>query len=509
MPAVAERTRPRWSLRRWFVLMLVAVGIGCLVAFAAGAWALQNLAAARSQVVDEVDPAIRQALQLTGGLLNQESGLREFALTARPHALAPYDLGRAQEQQAATDLRRSAANLPDVRADLAEVQRQAARWRADYAESTIAEVRAGGTPGGGVATTEGKAPFDEVRAALNVLGTTLGEHQRAAHAELDRAASLLLWVCIAIAVTVLLITVALSAGLRAAAISPLSRLAAETRRVRDGDFRHEVTVTGPREVVALADDVESMRRRILHEVAELDARSHDLQRSNAELEQFAYVASHDLQEPLRKVASFCELLERRYHGRLDERADQYIGFAADGAKRMQVLINDLLSFSRVGRVTRERTLVDCDAVLAQATANLAVAVEETGAKISSDELPTVLAEVPLLTTVFQNLIGNAVKFHGPDPPRVHIGVRRDGPFWEFCCADNGIGIEPEYAERIFVIFQRLHAKGTYDGTGIGLAMCRKIIEYHDGRIWLDTTAAEGTIFRFTLPATEETEDADE
>jgi len=264
-----------------------------------------------------------------------------------------------------------------------------------------------------------------------------------------------------------------------------------------------VAGSGPREFVGLAADVDQMRLHIVDELETLHQVHDELERSNRELEQFAYVASHDLQEPLRKVASFCQLLERRYKGQLDERADQYIGFAVDGAKRMQVLINDLLAFSRVGRLTREQVLVDGGEIAAQAVANLGPAIEETGAEIEVGPLPSVRGEPALLAAVFQNLLGNAVKFHGEDPPRVTLTAERDGDFWTFTCADNGIGIEPEYAERVFVIFQRLHPKDAYPGTGIGLAMCRKIIEYHGGRIWLDTDADRGTVFRFTLPVAEE------
>jgi light-regulated signal transduction histidine kinase (bacteriophytochrome) len=276
--------------------------------------------------------------------------------------------------------------------------------------------------------------------------------------------------------------------------------------VADGDFSHKVEQSGPVEVRDLGANVNQMRERILHELsavrgahAELDARTHDLERSNAELEQFAYVASHDLQEPLRKVASFCQLLQRRYSGHLDERADKYIAFAVDGAKRMQILINDLLAFSRVGRIVRDSAEVSCTDMLRQAEANLADAIEYSRATIEAGELPTVRAEVPLLTAVFQNLVSNALKFRREDPPHVVIEAHRNGEFWEFSVSDNGIGIEPDYAERIFVIFQRLHGKGEYPGTGIGLAMCRKIIEYHGGRIWLDTGYEGGTRFRFTLP----------
>src|SRR5690348_6923964 len=305
----------------------------------------------------------------------------------------------------------------------------------------------------------------------------------------------------------------LAVGLRATALRPLHRLAAEARRVADGDFEHEVTLTGPREVTTLAADVNSMRERILDELAAtrqantvLQAHTEDLERSNSELEQFAYIASHDLQEPLRKVASFTQLLQRRYAGQLDARADQYIEFAADGARRMQALINDLLQYSRVGRSAREPALVASDAALAQARNNLATAMEETGATVETGHLPLVLAELPLLTAVFQNLLSNALKFSGGKPPRIVITCTRDEPFWLFSFADNGLGIEAEYADRIFVIFQRLHERSAYPGTGIGLAMTKKIIEYFGGRIWLDTSYAEGARFLFTLPMPAETMD---
>ena len=234
------------------------------------------------------------------------------------------------------------------------------------------------------------------------------------------------------------------------------------------------------------------------ERSDLEIKAADLLRSNSELEQFAYLASHDLQEPLRKVASFCELLQRRYAGKLDARADQYIEFAVDGAKRMQALINDLLAFSRVGQIATRPALVSSDTALAQARANLASEIEDSGATIEAGHLPLALAELPLLTAVFQNLLSNAIKFSGNGKPRVVIGAARDGTFWRFSVTDYGIGIGSQDAERIFLLFQRLNERSAYPGTGVGLAMCRKIIEYFGGRIWLDS-GAEGTRFCFTLP----------
>jgi signal transduction histidine kinase len=332
-------------------------------------------------------------------------------------------------------------------------------------------------------------------------------------ARLNGAGTTLEVVFSVVAAGLVLSVILFALGLRAAAVRPLHRLAEQARRVADGDFGHEVSLTGPREVTDLAVDVNTMRERILDELAAtrqantvLQEHTEELERSNSELEQFAYIASHDLQEPLRKVASFTQLLQRRYAGQLDARADQYIEFAVDGAKRMQALINDLLQYSRVGRSAREPSLVSSDAALAQARNNLAAAMEETGATVETGHLPLVLAELPLLTAVFQNLLSNALKFSGGKPPRIVITCTRDEPFWLFSFADHGIGIEPEYAERIFVIFQRLHERTAYPGTGIGLAMTRKIIEYFGGRIWLDTSYTEGARFLFSLPMPTETMD---
>jgi light-regulated signal transduction histidine kinase (bacteriophytochrome) len=233
---------------------------------------------------------------------------------------------------------------------------------------------------------------------------------------------------------------------------------------------------------------------------QLKVQAEELTRSNRDLEQFAYVASHDLQEPLRKVASFCQLLQRRYAGRLDERADQYIGFAVDGAQRMQRLINDLLAFSRIGRLAVGFQDVDLNRVVVDAAAQFDGLREETGAEISFEDLPTVRGEEPLLGALFGNLIGNALKFRHTDrTPIVHIAAKQVGDDYEFSVEDNGIGIEPEFADKVFVIFQRLHAKDAYEGTGIGLAIVKKIVEYHGGRIWLDLEVTEGTSIWFSLP----------
>jgi PAS domain S-box-containing protein len=238
--------------------------------------------------------------------------------------------------------------------------------------------------------------------------------------------------------------------------------------------------------------------------AKVAARTAALERSNQELRQFAYVASHDLQEPLRMVGSYLQLLERRYKDRLDGPALEFIAFAVDGATRMKQLINDLLEYSRVERSDRELAQTESSRPVSEALANLAASIKEAGAEVSVEDLPRIRADHVQLRQLFQNLIGNAVKFRGPRPSRVRVRAQRSGPEWIFAVEDNGIGIEPRFYDRIFEVFQRLHSREEYPGTGIGLAICKKIVERHGGRIWVESRAGEGTTFFFTLPALTET-----
>jgi PAS domain S-box-containing protein len=228
----------------------------------------------------------------------------------------------------------------------------------------------------------------------------------------------------------------------------------------------------------------------------------ELRRSNEDLEQFATVASHDLQEPLRMVANFLTLLDRRYHGRLDAEADKFIAFAVNGATRMQALIQDLLSYSKIGTTEKRRVPVHISIPIDFAMENLKLLIAEKQADISVAEMPTLPADSALIMQVFQNLIGNALKFSGKDAPRIRITARRDGSEWIFSVADNGIGIEARDRDRIFVIFQRLHSREEYAGTGIGLAICKRIVELHGGRIWAESEPGKGSVFHFSLPAAE-------
>lgn len=251
--------------------------------------------------------------------------------------------------------------------------------------------------------------------------------------------------------------------------------------------------------------INAVRDRTEQQKAEDSLRRYslDLARSNAELERFAYVASHDLQEPLRMVSSYTQLLSRRYKGKLDPAADEFITYAVDGATRMQRLINDLLALSRIGTQAKPSEPVDTDAVLQRVVSDLQQVIEAAGATVVSPQpLPTVLADGTQIGQLFQNLVGNAMKFRGQEPTRVDITAVpiEDGKSWQFSFQDNGIGIEPQYFERIFVIFQRLHGKEQYPGTGIGLAICKKIVERLGGRLWVESQPGSGANFLFTLPA---------
>ena len=247
-------------------------------------------------------------------------------------------------------------------------------------------------------------------------------------------------------------------------------------------------------------ELELAERMLGERTKELAERVEELARSNAELERFAYVASHDLKEPLRMVTSYTRLLARRYKGKLDADAEDFINFAIDGASRMEQLIQDLLVYSRVGIRDLFFKPTDCEVVLSQALGNLQAALEESAAVITHDSLPVVKGDATQLVQIFQNLIGNAIKFRVDKAPRVHVSAEDKGDEWVFSVQDNGIGIDPQYRDRIFVVFQRLHSREEYPGNGIGLAICKKILDNHAGRIWMSSQPGKGSTFYFSLPA---------
>ena len=289
----------------------------------------------------------------------------------------------------------------------------------------------------------------------------------------------------------------------------LEQLLEERKRAGDELLQHklhleELVAARTAELLSANEQLgRDLRARQLAE-QELASKARELARSNADLESFAYVASHDLQEPLRMVASFTQLLARRYKGKLDADADDFIGFAVDGANRMQQLIQDLLSYSRLTTRGKALELTESQTACNNALANLRQSIEDSGAKVVVETLPAVLADAVQLSQLFQNLIGNAIKYC-QRRPEIQVEARADGKEWAFSIRDNGIGIEPRYCERIFQMFQRLHTRNEYSGTGIGLTICRKIAERHGGRIWVESQPGRGSTFWFTIPKAERTE----
>ncbi|MEU2032527.1 sensor histidine kinase [Nocardia amamiensis] len=519
---MTRTTVGRLTAQGWFQLVLAVMVLLVIVGAIAGGQVIAHTNRVTDRLLSQTMPAAAEAYRLESALVNQETGLRGYASAADSRFREPYDEGKREQERAAARLRELLADRPDRIADIEAVERAAQRWRAEYADPLAATVTAGtARPVETSAALRGKAVFDQVRAASAAQRDNIAAEVAQGNEELAHARTVRNVVLSGLIATILLTGVVLTVLIRRLVARPLGYLTESSKRVADGDFDHRIDAHGPADLALVAEAVEDMRRRIVAELgasraqqalleqqkADLDIQAEELRRSNAELEQFAYVASHDLQEPLRKVASFCQLLEKRYGSELDERGKQYIDFAVDGAKRMQVLINDLLTFSRVGRISEDIEPTRLDQPLHKALANLSSAIEDNGATIElPDELPEIIGEPTLLAMLWQNLIGNAVKFRKPDiPPVVRIDFERaaeETEGWQFSVTDNGIGIAPEFAEKVFVIFQRLHGRDEYSGTGIGLALCKKIVEYHGGRIWIDTDYRDGTRLCFTLQPVE-------
>ena len=522
-PGVRAHPRPRareLTVRGWQYLVVSVMGALVLAGALGGAALLKRTVAASRELSENILPAQGAAYQLQTALRDQETAARGYVLAADPQFLAPYYDGQRDEQAAAAEIRTRVGYRRDLIADVDSIEQAAAAWRSDYAQPLIAAVRPGTPSTISTSTADrGKAEFDHLRMLFDTQAQHLTVARADANRQLERIRRWRDGVLAGIVVVFFATTALLAFLTRNAVTRPLASLASACRRITEGHFEERITPRGPRDIRAMAADVENMRQRIVDELSaahsararlaaqaqELDEQAADLRRSNAELEQFAYVASHDLQEPLRKVASFCQLLERRYGDQLDERGMEYIGFAVDGAKRTQVLIDDLLTVSRVGRLNATRSVFGLDGTLEAAIANLTAGIEESSAQIRcTGSLPRIVGDPTLLTMLWQNLIGNAIKFRQDGvAPRITVDGRPAGgdldDQWVFSVADNGIGIAREFADKVFVIFQRLHARDAYPGTGIGLSLCKKIVEQHGGTIWVDTTYSGGTRLCFTLP----------
>jgi signal transduction histidine kinase len=409
------------------------------------------------------------------GMTDAETGERGFILTGADSYLEPYNRGLAEVHQSMRELRRLTADNakqqhaldslePLIDTRLGELRERIEVRRQQGLTASITAVREGA----------GKSYMDQIRAAIRGMKTEeeqlLAQRSEELKASWQRMRGILVFgECL---------------GLVFLGIAGLITQREMVQRSKAEDAVRKLNA--------------DLERKVAERTAELAERAKDLERSNMELQQFAYVASHDLQEPLRTIASFTQLLAKRYADKLDDKAREFIGFAVDGSKRMQTLINDLLSFSRVGTQCKALMAVRCDATLDAVLRNLKRAIEDSGAVITRDSLPVVLADDLQLGQLLQNLVGNAIKFRGDKAPSIHIGAARTYEGWTISVRDNGIGIATEHYERIFVIFQRLHTKTQYAGTGIGLAICKKIAERHGGRIWVEATPGGGSTFCFTI-----------
>jgi signal transduction histidine kinase len=492
------------SLRRRLTLLLVTAGGALVVIAVLGVMSIGNLTRAQGKLVDRVQVARIASLDLQVALFEQQASVRGYVLSGAAAFLDDLETAREVELAAAAELSASMSDAGPVLARLDALEARSDSWRATLATPAI-DARTAGREEEAVArlTDPDATSFDEVSAAGVELGDALRELREQAVADTDRAIAQLV-VTAGLAMTLIVVVGAIIAiALRRDVLRPLDRLASDARTVASGGFDQQVAEHGPAEIRHLARDVEAMRWQILLELQqaersriEFEQQAVDLQRSNRDLEQFAYVASHDLQEPLRKVAGFCQLLERRYGDQLDDRAREYIHYAVDGAERMQTLINDLLMFSRVGRTTERFERVDLGPTLEEAWRDVEGA---DTARLEASELPTVAGDPALLRTLFVNLLSNAVKFRSEVPPIAQVSAEEVDGAWDISVQDNGIGLDPQFADRIFDIFQRLHTRDVYDGTGIGLAICKRIVEFHGGSIRL-SPSNEGACFVIRLPA---------
>jgi signal transduction histidine kinase len=505
------------TVRGWFRLVFAAIVVFVLAASVIIAVVLARSRTVSSRLNATIQPAEAQAYLLQLSLLQQQSSIRGYVISRDPSFLSPYTSGLATEKRAADELHRLIGRDQPMAADLNRVERAAAQWQSQYAVPLI-ELGKSGAPAGQATTLldGGEQAFAGLRGLFDIQNQHLADQVTRGSASLGRVRAVTNWTFLILLIAFLVAAGALAVVLNYAVLQPLNRIRSSARRVVAGDFEHRIAITGPADLRAVASDIEAMRSRLVaaaeaaraaqefaaSQAADLDAQAAELIRSNAELEQFAYVASHDLQEPLRKVASFCQLLEKRYGDQLDERGRQYIDFAVDGAKRLQVLINDLLTFSRVGRGHEVRTEIPLGQPLDAAISALDAVIEDKDAVIGRpDELPPVNGDATLLAMLWQNLISNGIKFaREGEPPRITITcAEAPDSMWRICVADNGIGVAPEFSDKIFIIFQRLHGRDAYPGTGIGLALCKRIVEYHGGEISLDATYSGGTRICFTLP----------
>jgi signal transduction histidine kinase len=494
-----------WTLTRRLRVALGAFAALLLLSVLALSLAVRQADRALADQTQRIFPARVAASQLLTALVDQETGLRGYVITHDDSYLVPYRQGLADEKRLRATLDTLIKRSDPARLNLITVDSTITAWHQEYAALRLLDVQTGS------ATTTigfGRQLFDELRRSNQDLDRRLTAQVRTAQQRADRDR---LYVVVVLGLTAVAVAAALLGLLRALGrnvLEPLADLGQQVEVVSKGTHLIAIEPVGPPDLRDMGAGVESMRQELVRALSEVEEAQRDLEhraaelaRSNADLEQFAYVASHDLQEPLRKVASFCQLLEERYADQLDERGLQYITFAVDGARRMQRLITDLLTFSRVGRTSEGFTAVDLRATVQHAWAGLDERVQEVGAELEWEGPErTVHGDPSLLQLLVTNLLGNALKYrHGDRAPRVRVSTSEEDGLVRVDVADNGIGIADKYADKVFVIFQRLHGREEYEGTGIGLALCKKVVEFHGGTIELRPSPLDGTCVSFTLP----------
>ncbi len=487
----AVQLRPkanRWSVEKKTIAMLGVASILLIGLNALFYWSFIKQKET-SDRVNQSQKVLRNLKDVLSSLQDAETGQRGYLLTGRELYLKPYELAVRTLDQQLAQLKTLTVADPGKQQQI-KILEPLVRKKFVELKQTIDLKKNKGTQAAlqVVLTNQGKELMDQIRAVIQQMEVKQNEQLENWLTTKDEEALRGQWIFF------------LGMVLNLFAFYLVYRaIQQETKDRRQAE-------------ASLKQLNEELEDRVQSRTTELEEANVNLLHSNRELEQFAYVASHDLQEPLRAVNSYAQLLTRKYQGNLDAKADKYLGYIMEGATRMQQLINDLLEFSRVGTRGKHLQPTDCEGVLSQVLDNLKVAILESRTRVTHDPLPMIVGDEIQLIQLFQNLIGNAIKFRRvgdslaesdsvPEPPRVHVkAVPRDHE-WVFSVEDNGIGMEAEYFERIFTIFQRLHSRAEYPGTGIGLAVCKKIVERHGGRIWVESEPGVGTIFYFTIPST--------
>lgn len=500
--------RPRgWTIGRRLSAIFAALGILLALFAAIGGFALRSMDAATNKSIALLDPAQVDIQVLVNDLDSEQSSVRTFLLSGSKALLFDYNQSPAAIASETAALHPLIAGYPTLTGDLGRVIAENTSWRSGWADPSIAlkEGAVGATPALEHTLLQRTNESAVVLADATTLANDAAAATTAARNTLNSTRSRLTVVSIIFLLALIATAIVVFLGLRRWVGKPIEELDEEVGAVAGGDLRRDLASSGVPEIVGLAASVGMMRDRILEQVevverarSSLAEQAEALRRANADLEQFADVASHDLQEPLRKVAGFCDLLIERYGDRLEDRGLEFVQYAADGCRRMRALIDDLLTYSRVTENNARMRDVGLGEVVRVASRHLSGMLDAAGARLEVGDLPHVWGDPSLLEALFENLLRNSTTFRGLRPLEIRIAAETGNGIAHVTVADNGQGIQPEYAEQVFSIFQRLHHDDA-TGTGLGLALCRRIVEVHHGRIWVDLGRFDGATLHVELP----------